>query len=118
MADSDSVQALFPVVCLGYVLFASALTYAAFRRDGHLAVTGGPRVPPATLLFLTALGGSLGAKAAEWRLDEADARPAPFKAWLNLIVAAQLVSAVALMSAPAGGEEPAPPAPPAIIAAK
>ena len=115
MADPASVQTLFPFVCVGYVLFASALTYAAFRRDGRHAEQGGVRVPPATLLCLTALGGSLGAKAAEWRLDETDARPAPFRAWLNLIVAAQLVGAAALMSAPAGGGEPAPPA---VIAAE
>lgn len=108
MADSTSVQAFFPLVCVGYLVFASALTYAAFRRDGREALSGGARVPPATLLALTALGGSLGAKAAEWRLDEAEVRAEPFKAWLNLIVAAQLVCAVALMSAPAGGEVPVP----------
>jgi uncharacterized membrane protein YsdA (DUF1294 family) len=105
MADSASAQALFPVVCIGYVLFASVLTYLAFRCDCRRAMTGQARVPEATLLALTVLGGSLGAKAAEWRLDDPDARPAPFKAWVNLIVAAQIVGVMALMSAPADGVE-------------
>lgn len=96
MQEAVAAQAAMPVVVLGYVLFASAVTYAAFRRDGRMAQEGGPRVPEATLLWLTALGGSLGAKAAEWRLDDLG-RPVPFRAFVNLIVAAQLVAAAALL---------------------
>ncbi|HSF65218.1 MAG TPA: DUF1294 domain-containing protein [Paracoccaceae bacterium] len=88
-------QAGFGALCvLGYLMFASGLTYALFGLDKQRAIRGDQRIPEASLLAMAALGGWPGAKAAQARFRH-KTRKQPFANVLNLIVAGQVALFVA-----------------------
>jgi uncharacterized membrane protein YsdA (DUF1294 family) len=73
----------------GWLVFASAATWALFRIDRRRAA-GGQRLSESVLLWLSALGGWPGAKLALSR------GPQPrfsltFRGWLNAIIVAEFI---------------------------
>jgi uncharacterized membrane protein YsdA (DUF1294 family) len=73
-----------------YLLVLNALTFAVFAGDKRRAASGERRVPESTLLGLAALGGIIGAFAAQ-RLFRHKTRKEPFRTQLWLIALAQVV---------------------------
>ena len=68
-----------------YLIAINAATFCAFFWDQNRAIKNGWRVQESTLLFLSFLGGSPGAKWAQHRLRH-KTRKQPFGRSLNIIV--------------------------------
>jgi uncharacterized membrane protein YsdA (DUF1294 family) len=80
-----------------YLAGVNALTFAAFARDKHSAMTGARRLPERTLLQLAAIGGSGGALAAQSLLRH-KTRKEPFRTWLYLIVLVQAAAVAGVLA--------------------
>ncbi|GGA05920.1 hypothetical protein GCM10011498_01980 [Amylibacter cionae] len=78
-----------------YLGVINLLTVLLFRHDKRQAEKRGWRVPENTLLALAILGGSLGAKWAQYALRH-KTRKQPFALVLNLILITQILLVVAL----------------------
>jgi uncharacterized membrane protein YsdA (DUF1294 family) len=73
------------------------IAFAAMGWDKSSAVRGVERIPERTLLTLAAVGGSVGAVAAQ-QVFRHKTRKQPFANWLLAIVALQAIAAVSLMA--------------------
>jgi uncharacterized membrane protein YsdA (DUF1294 family) len=82
---------------VAYLAAINLLAFFLFRQDKRAAIAGARRVPERTLLGLAAIGGGLGAVAAQ-RMLRHKTRKEPFRTLLYLIVAAQLVAVVVVLS--------------------
>lgn len=71
-----------------YLLVINWVTFAAFASDKRRAVQGARRVPELTLLQMSAMGGIVGALAAQ-RLLRHKTRKEPFRSYLWLVAALQ-----------------------------
>jgi uncharacterized membrane protein YsdA (DUF1294 family) len=80
-----------------YLAAINLLAFQLFRHDKRAAVAGGRRIPERTLLGLAAIGGGLGAVAAQQMLRH-KTRKEPFRSLLHLIVFAQAGLAVFLLA--------------------
>ncbi len=100
LPDRDTWPLLIALVA--YLVFMNIWTAFAFRLDKQRAVTGEWRVPEATLLFLSAVGGWFGAKFAQRRYRH-KTRKQPFRTFLNLIGLLQVAFILALTFLPASG---------------
>ena len=78
-----------------YALIINAFTAVIFFYDKRQSQSGGWRIPENTLLGLAILGGSIGAKLAQ-RYFRHKTKKQPFANILNLILAAQILLALAL----------------------
>ncbi|CVB03178.1 Protein of uncharacterised function (DUF1294) [Serratia marcescens] len=78
-----------------WLLLANLLTFLIYGGDKLAARKGGRRVPEATLLLFGALGGWLGALAAQ-QLFRHKTQKQPFKTWFILSVALNLVAVLGL----------------------
>lgn len=74
----------------------NATAFAAFGWDKRCAMTGARRIPERTLLGLAAIGGSLGAVAAQ-QVFRHKTRKEPFRTLLWMILAGQTVLALVLL---------------------
>ncbi len=89
-----------PLVVAGvYLLAVNAVAFIAFAWDKHCARNDLRRIPERTLLALAAIGGSSGAIAGQ-RLLRHKTRKQPFRTYLQLLVAAQIVAIFALALVP------------------
>lgn len=79
-----------------YLAGVNLATFIAFARDKRAAVNGEWRVKENTLLGLAAIGGSVGAFIGQ-RVFHHKTVKQPFKAFLILIAAAQVVALLALL---------------------
>jgi uncharacterized membrane protein YsdA (DUF1294 family) len=84
-------------VILLYLLVINLIAFAAMGWDKSSAVRGVERIPERTLLTLAAVGGSVGAVAAQ-QVFRHKTRKQPFANWLLAIVALQAIAAVSLMA--------------------
>ena len=82
---------------IAYLAAINLLAFLMFRQDKHAAIAGERRIPERTLLGLAAVGGGLGAVAAQQMLRH-KTRKEPFRSLLYLIVAAQAGLAVFLLA--------------------
>ena len=82
---------------LVYLAAANLIAFAAMGWDKSSAVRGVERIPERTLLTLAAVGGSVGAVAAQ-QVFRHKTRKQPFANWLLTIVALQPVAAASLMA--------------------
>ena len=73
-----------------YLALINAATFAAFAADKRRAIEGLRRIPERRLLTLAAIGGGLGAVAAQ-RMLRHKTRKQPFRSLLWLVLAVQLV---------------------------
>lgn len=80
-----------------YLAVVNLLAFALFSQDKRAAVAGRRRIPERTLLGLAAVGGSLGAVAAQQLLRH-KTRKEPFRTLLDLILVAQVVAALVLLA--------------------
>jgi len=80
----------FWLYLLVHLVVMNALAYWAFQRDKRAAITGARRIPEDRLLAVAFLGGSAGAKLAQWLLRH-KIRSEPFRSQLNGIVAIQII---------------------------
>lgn len=78
-----------------WLLSANLLTFLIYGGDKLAARKGGRRVPEATLLLFGALGGWLGALAAQ-QLFRHKTQKQPFKTWFILSVALNLAAVLGL----------------------
>lgn len=78
-----------------WLLLANLLTFLIYGGDKLAARKGWRRVPEATLLLFGALGGWLGALAAQ-QLFRHKTQKQPFKIWFILSVALNLVAVLGL----------------------
>lgn len=78
-----------------WLLLANLLTFLIYGGDKLAARKGWRRVPEATLLLFGALGGWLGALAAQ-QLFRHKTQKQPFKTWFILSVALNLVAVLGL----------------------
>ena len=91
------------LMLVAWMMFVNLLAYALFRADKQRAIAGAWRIPESQLLLVSALGGSLGARAGQILLRH-KTRKQPFRSLLNVIVSLQLAVlalVVALMLSPA-----------------
>jgi uncharacterized membrane protein YsdA (DUF1294 family) len=79
-----------------YLAAINLLAFVLFRQDKRAAIAGQRRIPERTLLGLAAIGGSLGAVAAQQILRH-KTRKEPFRTLLDLILLAQAGLAVFLL---------------------
>lgn len=82
---------------VAYLAVVNFLTFILFSQDKRAAIAGRRRIPERTLLGLAAVGGSLGAVAAQQMLRH-KTRKQPFRTLLYLILAAQIVAALVLLA--------------------
>lgn len=82
---------------IAYLAAINMLAFLLFRQDKRAAIARDRRIPERTLLGLAAIGGSLGAVAAQQMLRH-KTRKEPFRTLLYLIVAAQAGLAVFLLA--------------------
>jgi uncharacterized membrane protein YsdA (DUF1294 family) len=82
---------------LAYLAAVNLWAFLLFRQDKRAAVARDRRIPERTLLGLAAIGGSLGAVAAQQILRH-KTRKQPFRSLLYLILAAQAGLAVLLLA--------------------
>jgi uncharacterized membrane protein YsdA (DUF1294 family) len=82
---------------VAYLAAINLLAFFLFRQDKQAAMAGARRIPERALLGLAAIGGGLGAVAAQQMLRH-KTRKEPFRTLLYLIVAAQAVLAVVLFA--------------------
>lgn len=75
---------------LVYLATANLVAFAVMGWDKASAQRGGRRIPERTLLILAAIGGALGALAAQ-RTFRHKTRKQPFAAWLLAITTLQLL---------------------------
>ena len=80
-----------------YLAVVNLVAFALFRQDKRAAIAGDRRIPERTLLGLAAIGGSLGAVAAQ-QMVRHKTRKEPFRTLLYLILIAQTVAAVILLA--------------------
>lgn len=80
-----------------YLLVINLVAFAAMGWDKSSAVRGVERIPERTLLTLAAVGGSVGAVAAQ-QVFRHKTRKQPFANWLLAIAALQAIAAVSLMA--------------------
>jgi uncharacterized membrane protein YsdA (DUF1294 family) len=78
-------------LALLYLLTINAAAFAAFARDKRLATAGARRIPERVLLQMAAIGGIVGALAAQ-RMLRHKTRKEPFRTWLLAIAALQAVT--------------------------
>ena len=83
-----------------YLLAINLAAFAAMGWDKSSAARGVERIPERTLLTLAAVGGSLGALAAQ-QVFRHKTRKQPFAAWLLGIVVVQ--AAIVLIASRAAG---------------
>lgn len=83
-------------ILLAVLLLMNLVALAAFRSDKVAALRGLPRIPEIHLLWLAAMGGTLGAYAGR-RLFRHKTRKQPFTAQLHGIAALQLLLLAALL---------------------
>lgn len=81
---------------IGFLMGLNTLTFFAFQYDKRQSQSGGWRVPENTLLGMSILGGSLGAKAAQRKFRH-KTRKQPFANILNAIIALQILLVLALI---------------------
>jgi len=79
-----------------YLVGVTAITFMYFAADKRKARRGVWRVPEATLLWLCAIGGSIGGGLAIWGLRHKCSKPS-FMLPYYLIVALQLVAIAAFL---------------------
>lgn len=79
-----------------YFLAINAISVALFYYDKRQSQTGGWRVPENTLLGVAILGGSIGAKIAQYKFRH-KTRKQPFGNILHVILALQILLIIALM---------------------
>ncbi|WP_206601897.1 DUF1294 domain-containing protein [Oceaniglobus indicus] len=77
-----------------WLILINGITVAAFGIDKRRAEMREWRIPEHTLLKLALIGGSPGAKLAQWRFRH-KTRKRPFAGRLNLIVALQIAALAA-----------------------
>lgn len=82
---------------VAYLAATNLLAFLLFAQDKRAAVAGDRRIPERALLGLAAIGGGLGAVAAQQMLRH-KTRKEPFRSLLFLIVAAQAGLAVVLLA--------------------
>jgi uncharacterized membrane protein YsdA (DUF1294 family) len=82
---------------IAYAIAVNLAAFAAFGQDKRNAQRNERRIPERTLLMMAAIGGSLGAVAAQ-RVFRHKTRKEPFRTILYLIVAAQGLALVALVA--------------------
>ena len=82
---------------VAYLAAINLLAFFLFRQDKRAAIAGARRIPERTLLGLAAIGGGLGAVAAQQMLRH-KTRKEPFRTLLYLIVAAQVGLTVFLLA--------------------
>ena len=80
---------------IGYIVGINVLTFFAFAYDKRQSQKGGWRVPENTLLGLSILGGSVGAKVAQNKFRH-KTRKQPFGKILNGILVLQVLLIIAL----------------------
>jgi uncharacterized membrane protein YsdA (DUF1294 family) len=80
---------------IAYAIAVNLAAFAAFGQDKRNAQRGERRISERSLLMLAAVGGSLGAVAAQ-RVFRHKTRKEPFRTILYLIMAAQGLAIVAL----------------------
>ena len=90
MPDGDTI-----LVAAFYTSTINALCFIAFAWDKHCARTGKWRIPEYKLLALAAAGGIFGAVAAQWLLRHKTWKQ-PFRTYLHLIAALQVIFIAAL----------------------
>ena len=90
------MSALSVAAVLGAI---NVLTFLVFWRDKQAARAGGWRVRESTLLGLAALGGSLGAFAAQ-RMFRHKTRKEPFRTALPVLLALHVALGIALIANP------------------
>jgi uncharacterized membrane protein YsdA (DUF1294 family) len=73
---------------LAYLLAVNLAAFLAMSWDKEMARRGERRIPESTLLTLAAIGGSVGAVAAQQTFRH-KTRKQPFAGWLLAIVATQ-----------------------------
>jgi uncharacterized membrane protein YsdA (DUF1294 family) len=81
---------------VAYLIAVNLLTFLLFGHDKRAAVAGDRRIPERALLGLAAIGGGVGAVAAQ-RMFRHKTRKEPFRSLLYLIIAAQAGLAVFLL---------------------
>lgn len=96
LAGSFASSLAFPVI---YLVLINLFTAVLFQRDKRQSETGGWRIPENTLLGLAVLGGSAGAKWAQYKYRH-KTRKQPFALILNTILIAQTVLVVSLIFPP------------------
>jgi uncharacterized membrane protein YsdA (DUF1294 family) len=84
------------LVAAAYIAVISFATFLVFAWDKHCARNGRWRVPERTLLGMAAIGGTLGAIAAQHGLRH-KTRKEPFRTHLYLIAGAQVVVPSAML---------------------
>lgn len=85
-----------------YLLAVNLAAFAAMGLDKSSAIRGVERIPERTLLTLAAVGGSLGAVAAQ-QVFRHKTRKQPFATWLLVIVAVQAALVLILTASRAAG---------------
>lgn len=76
-----------------YLLFVNLAAYALFAHDKRAAERGARRISEDSLLFVSAIGGSAGAFAAQ-RLCRHKTRKQPFQSLFRAVVVLQLVGLI------------------------
>jgi uncharacterized membrane protein YsdA (DUF1294 family) len=74
-----------------YLLIINAAAFAAFASDKRRAILGARRIPERDLLQMAAVGGAVGALAAQ-RMLRHKTRKEPFRTQLWLIATVQVVA--------------------------
>jgi len=82
-----------PIEIVLYLLGVNLASIALFAWDKYCAERDLRRIPESTLLIVAAIGGSLGAIAAQRRLRH-KTRKEPFRTYLQVIVGLQLLGLV------------------------
>lgn len=87
-----------PLLLLALIV-VNGVAFLAFWRDKRLAQAGARRISERTLLWLAALGGTVGAVSAQ-HLFRHKTRKEPFRTILYLIAIVQIAGATAWLLAP------------------